>query len=93
MGTTDNVIPFPKGGVAGLETAVLIELIENKVVINSRCVSIADGRTALRHLLIEVGELDKGGFMIPMVGEEAILMRYADMDVTFTPVTAHRRGN
>jgi hypothetical protein len=39
MGKTDNVIPFPKGGVAGLEPAVLIQLVEG-VSLSMRGVSV-----------------------------------------------------
>lgn len=95
MGKTDNVIPFPKGGVAGLEPAVLIQLVEGGEPSRSRCVSVLDSRKALRHLLHESGGaagVEQGEYLVPLLGKELVVLRYTDVDITFLPVTGYE-GN
>jgi hypothetical protein len=95
MGKTDNVIPFPKGGVAGLEPAVLIQLVEGGEPISARCVSVLDSRKALRHLLRESGGAagtEQGEYLVTLLGKELVVLRYTDVDITFLPVTGYE-GN
>lgn len=89
MNNLDNVIPSPKGGVDGLEPAVLIQLVERGKVVNTRCVTVPDSHGALRHLLAELGELERGEYLIPMLGKDVVMVRYPNIDVLFTPVKAY----